>query len=53
MWTWIRGSNLERVALLLQSEMAVVRANMDALAGRTRLKAFSSEKAAVAWLTGK
>ena len=53
MWTWIRSSDLERVALLLASEMAVIRANMDALAVRTRLRAFAQETTAVAWLAGR
>lgn len=50
MWAWVMSAGFERVALLLESEMAVIRANMDALSKRTALRAFSREEDAVAWL---
>jgi len=50
MWAWVKGAGFSRIALLLESEMAVVRANMDALSRRTHLRAFSREPDAVAWL---
>lgn len=50
MWEWVMSAGFERVALLLKSEMAVIRANMDALSKRTSLRAFSEEDEAVAWL---
>jgi hypothetical protein len=50
-WAWIRDpTQLERVALLLESSMGVVRANMTAVSQRIRLRAFNSFEEARAWL---
>lgn len=50
MWAWVTGAGFSRVALLLESELSVVRANMDAVAKRATLKAFARESDAIAWL---
>jgi hypothetical protein len=43
-------NELERVALLLRSDLKRVRANMDALSRRGRVRAFVDEREATAWL---
>ncbi|HWB79437.1 MAG TPA: hypothetical protein VG755_30955 [Nannocystaceae bacterium] len=43
-------TELERAALLLRSDLKRVRANMDALSRRGRVRAFVVEHEAIAWL---
>ena len=51
MWNWCRDCPLvERVALLLESDLTLVRANMTALGKRTQLRSFSDEALATEWL---
>lgn len=50
MFEWAM-TQLERVALLLRSDLKRVRANMDALSRRGRVRAFVVEREAIAWLT--
>jgi hypothetical protein len=51
MWDWCRECPfVERVALLLESDLTLVRANMTALGKRTQLRSFSDEKLAAEWL---
>jgi hypothetical protein len=51
MWTWCRtASQLERVALILENEMATVRANMTAVSEGVRVRAFASLEDATVWL---
>jgi hypothetical protein len=51
MWAWCHDSPLiERAALLLESELSLVRANMTAVGKRTPLRSFGREDEAVAWL---
>ena len=50
MWSWVLSAGFARVGLLLDSELSVVRANMDAVARRATLRAFSRESEALAWL---
>ena len=52
MWEWLVDVDLERVALLLESPMAVVRANMTALAKGLKVRAFAELDEARAWLKG-
>ena len=51
MWTWCREcAALDRLALLLENEMARVRANMTAVSGGARVRAFASVEDAAVWL---
>lgn len=49
-WTWLAGSGLLAVAVVLESEMAAIRLNMDALGRRLPLRAFSVPTSARQWL---
>jgi hypothetical protein len=50
-WAWVRDpADFERVALLLESSMGVVRANMTAVSQKVRLRAFTSFEEARQWL---
>lgn len=51
-WALHEG-NFERVALLLDSENLAVRVNMEALAHKRPIRAFSDESDALAWLARK
>jgi hypothetical protein len=51
MWAWCRDCALvERVALLLESDLNLVRANMTALGKRSPVRSFNEETEASAWL---
>jgi hypothetical protein len=49
MFAW--AITLERVAILLRSELKAVRANMDAVSRRAHVRAFVDEAVAAAWLS--
>jgi hypothetical protein len=49
MFDWVT-TQFDRAALLLQSDLAVVRANMDSLARGAKLRAFDNALEAVDWL---
>ena len=51
MFEWA-STTFDRVALLLESEMMGVRANMEALSRGAKLRAFHDLAEAVAWLRG-
>ena len=48
MFAW--AVTLERVAILLRSELKAVRANMDAVSRRAHVRAFVDEAVAISWL---
>lgn len=51
MFAWAsKGGPFHRVALLLTSDLAAVRVNMDALARQVKLRAFGNADEAVDWL---
>mgnify|MGYP001222473995 CR=1 FL=1 len=52
MFSWVtrKSGPFHRAALLLDSDLAAVRVNMDALARRAKLRAFASGPEAVDWL---
>lgn len=50
MFDWA-AARFDRVALLLDSEIAAVRTNMSALSQRASLRAFHDEADAIRWLT--
>lgn len=51
MWAWSRDCTVvERVALLLESDLSLVRANMTALSKRSPVRSFSDEDEARTWL---
>ena len=54
MWAWCRDCpHVERVALLLESDLTLVRANMTAVGKRSPVRSFNAEEAAVTWLLEK
>lgn len=51
MWAWCRDcSFVKRVAILLESDLSLVRANMTAVGKRSPVRSFDTEEAALAWL---
>ena len=51
MWDWIENAGLlDKVALILESSLTVVRTNMTALSRRVQLRAFDSVTEAATWL---
>ncbi len=53
LWTWLEQSGLERVATLIQNELLGVRVRMQGLTKGVKLRAFTSEAEALAWLRGQ